>query len=237
MAHTFILLAMLVQCQSVAAFNMMRVQKFTDPACDAVTQAEDTYAEINKCGQAAVDRWYKLSCSGAVAISTLYSDSTCTTVLTNANTEGYVNGIYDNNDACTTITGGAQIAFCENIQAIKTSGHTDAACTSVVATTQAMALNKCEYSLTGPGVFQSKKYAMSATEYTKTVFATKDCTGTGTVTGNGILPCFGSGSTYYKMVVAPVDKLDTTSSSLPQSLPAAAMMLAMGALGLGSSEM
>lgn len=249
MATRSVLVAMLImmaQCQSAAA-TMFKNEEFSDAGC--ATQTKMEWLEVDQCmGDSPI--FFKISCSTGNVVSTIYSDSKCTTkasetMLTQyaSYLKGYTNGVADNGPGCTEYAEAYMKSTCASpARTDAYSIYTDAACTTAYngkdPSSGLTSVGECQYSTNDDGTaYSNEQKYLSGGNFTTVFYLGKTCSGTPVSTHvHGPPDCFDGGQDdngvqkYYKLSQYTPPSNDASASCLPQSLMTAAISIALSAL-------
>lgn len=218
-----------LQWQCSSAVKMMRMKTYSDSGCTAANMQEDNWVLTEECkmmGKEGKEIHYKLTCNGDNGVSTLYSDSKCTTKKTDTTVTGYVKGVADPKDKCVSYEDGGSswsTITCANQPTIGTFvAYSDSSCTTAVGGEKMhAALNFCEFKYKQEmGKWQStledaNKITVTGDKLESTEYTTKDCSDAGKVKVTGTLPCveIEKGKTWYKVESSSAAASSSTSAS------------------------
>lgn len=206
-----------LQWQCSSAVKMMRMKTYSDSGCTAANMVKDNWVPTEECeSNSASKSYHKLTCDGDNAVSTLYSDSKCTTKETDTTVTGYVKGVADPKDKCVSYEDGGSswsTITCANQPTIGTFvAYSDSSCTTAVGGAEKMhaALNFCEFQYeeekgtkgkSSSTLEEAKKITVTGDKLESKEYTTKDCSDAGKVTVTGTLPCveIEKGKTWYKV--------------------------------------
>jgi hypothetical protein len=181
--------------QAEAATEAMVVMKsYSDAGC--TTQTKQEWEQKDVCLDASGG--YILSCSSERVTSQMYSDTTCTSMMTTtasqpAGVMGYTNGLWDHGTTCTQSSANEwlQVRCTTPAKSASYAYWGDATCTAAAAYTGAVkpssgqvALDECEIlidSTTGQ-TYARKRDVLASGNYSEQIWSANSCSGTPTTT-------------------------------------------------------